>query len=166
MEIRNITVSVEEYASAEELNAQDRELLERAVTASERSYSPYSSFRVGAAVKLSNGEIFTGNNQENAAYPSGMCAERVALFAAQSQYPEAAVTAIALYAMPEDFRLHDPVTPCGGCRQVIAEYEYRHHTRVRIIMGNGNGRVQIVSGADSLLPLVFYLEELKKHGKH
>jgi cytidine deaminase len=163
MEIKKITLSVEEYSAVEELRPEDRDLLERAITASRSSYSPYSSFRVGAAVRLANGVIFTGNNQENAAYPSGLCAERVALFAAQSQHPDSAVKAIAIYAHPEDFSLKDPVTPCGACRQVMAEYEYRHHVPSRIIMGNGNGRVQIVEGAETLLPLVFYLEELKKH---
>ena len=154
---------VEDYASAEELDTPDRDLLAKAVQASDTAYSPYSSFRVGAAVRLADGQIIIGNNQENAAYPSGLCAERVALFYAQASYPGLAVDAIAIYANSSDFKLQKPVTPCGACRQVIAEYEHRHNVKTRIIMANGSGEVQAVNGAENLLPLMFYLEELKKH---
>jgi cytidine deaminase len=131
--------------------------------ASKLAYAPYSSFRVGAAIRLADGKIMTGNNQENASYPCGLCAERVALFYAQAQYPATPVEAIAIFAIASEFHLKQPVTPCGACRQVIAEYEQRHQKKIRIIMGNGNGMVCIVDGAESLLPFTFYLEELKKH---
>lgn len=163
MDIRKITLHIEEYASHALLPPPDRELLDAAVTASRSSYSPYSSFEVGAAVRLTDGKIITGNNQENAAYPSGLCAERVALFYAQSQYPGTAVDAIAIFASSREFLLKKPVTPCGACRQVIAEYENRHQHKIRVIMANGEGLVQVVESAESLLPLMFYLEELKKH---
>ena len=162
MEIKKISLIVEEYDSPDELNAPDRELLENAVRASQTAYAPYSSFRVGAALRLSDGQIILGNNQENAAYPSGLCAERVALFYAQAHFPAEAVEAIAIYANATDFTLRQPVTPCGACRQVIAEYEHRHKVKTRILMSNGNGKVQVVNGAGNLLPLMFYLEELKK----
>jgi len=162
MVLKQINIRVEEYNSAQELNDSDRDLVERAVNASDTSYSPYSSFRVGASVKLANGEIFNGSNQENAAYPSGLCAERVALFYAQSKYPDVAVDAIAIYATSSEFNLDQPVSPCGSCRQVMAEYENRHHHKMRIIMANGDGKIQVVDGIESLLPMMFMLEKLKK----
>lgn len=163
MDIKKLSISYEEYGSLEELQASDRDLLEQSMKSTEFAYSPYSSFRVGAAIRLADGRIVTGNNQENAAYPLGLCAERVALFYAQSQFPDTAVDAIAIFAYASEFNLNQPITPCGACRQVIAEYEKRHNHRIRLIMGNGHGMVQIVTGAENLLPLTFYLEELKKH---
>jgi cytidine deaminase len=163
MELKKITLQFEEYASSDEMSAPDRELLNSAIGASHNAYAPYSSFKVGAAVRLENGMVFTGNNQENAAYPSGLCAERTAVFYSQSQFPSVPVQAIAIYAFPSDFALKEPVTPCGACRQVLAEYEHRHEKEIRIIMGNGNGKVQAVNGVKNLLPMMFYLEELKKH---
>lgn len=159
---RKIIIKVDEYDSFNELNPSDRELLEQALKATETSYSPYSSFRVGAAVKISNGEIITGSNQENAAYPSGLCAERVAMFYAQSKFPGVPAEAIAVYARSEEFGLDNPVSPCGACRQVMAEYESRHGKKIRVIMGSANGLVQIIDGIDNLLPLMFTLEKLKK----
>jgi cytidine deaminase len=159
---RIIRVVVEDFSSWDELSKSDRDLLEQATLASEAAYSPYSGFRVGAAALLANGLVITGNNQENAAYPSGLCAERVALFYAQAQYPGIPVEAIAIFARSEEFKLEKPVTPCGSCRQVMAEYENRHGRKMRVIMGNGDGKVQIVKGIENLLPLMFMLEKLKK----
>ena len=159
---RMISIRFEEFNSVAELNKSDRELLKQATHASETSYSPYSSFQVGAAVRLANGEVISGSNQENAAYPSGLCAERVALFFAQAQFPEVPVDAIAIYARSREFKLDKPVTPCGSCRQVMAEYENRHGSKIRVIMGNDDGNVQITQGIESLLPLMFMLDKLKK----
>lgn len=156
-----ICIVVEEFTQLEELDIADRELFKIATLASESSYSPYSSFQVGAAVRLANGEIISGSNQENAAYPSGQCAERVALFFAGAKFPEVPVDAIAIFARSSEFKLDKPVTPCGSCRQVMAEYENRHGRKIRVIMGNSN-HVQIVNGIESLLPLMFMLEKLKK----
>jgi len=103
MDIKQISVRVEEFTSLKELNNSDRELLEQATQASETSYSPYSTFRVGSAVRLTNGIVISGNNQENAAYPSGICAERVALFYAQAQFPDVSVDAIAIFARSNEF---------------------------------------------------------------
>jgi cytidine deaminase len=159
---RRIVIDVEEFLSFEELNDADRELLDLAIIATETSYSPYSAFRVGAAVRLANGELLSGSNQENAAYPSGLCAERVVLFYAQAKYPDVGAEAIAVYAKSDDFRLDNPVTPCGACRQVMAEHENRHGKKIRVIMGGANGLVQITEGIENLLPLMFMLEKLKK----
>jgi len=161
MEIKKWVLQVEEYTSADELSSPDRELLERAILAKSSAYAPYSRFEVGAAVRLSNGMIFTGNNQENVAYPSGLCAERVALFHAQAEYPEVPVEAIAITASADDFQLNEPVSPCGSCRQVMAEYENRHRNRIRVIMG-GNGYLRAVNGVDNLLPFMFMPEGLKR----
>ncbi|MCK9398957.1 MAG: cytidine deaminase [Bacteroidales bacterium] len=162
MDIKQISVRVEEFTSLKELNNSDRELLEQATQASETSYSPYSAFRVGSAVRLTNGIVISGNNQENAAYPSGICAERVALFYAQAQFPDVSVDAIAIFARSNEFKLDKPVTPCGACRQVMAEYENRHGRKMRVIMGNEDGQIQILEGMENLLPLMFMLEKLKK----
>jgi len=159
---RMISIRVEEFNSQEELNKSDRNLLDQATLASESSYSPYSSFHVGAAVRLANGEIITGNNQENAAYPSGLCAERVALFYAQARFPDVPVEAIAIYASSSEFKLDKPVTPCGSCRQVMAEYETRHNRKMRVIMGGDHSHIQVIEGIESLLPLMFMLEKLKR----
>ena len=159
---RTIQIHIDEYSSAAALEMSDKVLLDRAIEAASRAYAPYSSFHVGAAVLLANGEILDANNQENVAYPSGLCAERVALFYAQSQRPDIPVKAIAIYASSDDFLMEDPVTPCGACRQVIAEHESRHSEKIRIIMGGNHGRVQVVEGIENLLPLMFMLEKLKK----
>jgi cytidine deaminase len=156
-----LKIIVEDFSSPDELDPSDLELLQQATIASESSYSPYSNFQVGAAVRLSSGKIIKGSNQENAAYPSGICAERVALFYAQSEYPDQAVEALAIYARSDEFNLDQPVTPCGSCRQVMAEVENRYGKKMRVIMGNTN-HVSVIEGIDSLLPLMFMLERLKK----
>jgi cytidine deaminase len=158
---RKISITLDEYSSMDELLPADRELLEQAQLASKTAYAPYSSFQVGAAVRLTDGSLFRGSNQENAAYPSGQCAERVALFYAQSQAPDVPVDAIAVYAHSNEFKLDEPVTPCGSCRQVMAEYENRHARKIRIIMGN-SGSIRIINGIEGLLPLMFMLEKLKR----
>lgn len=151
-----------EYQSAEELKPGDRHLLELAWESCNSAYAPYSRFFVGAALRLENGEVFTGNNQENSAYPSGLCAERVAVFAASSQYPGVAIESIAITAKTEAFQLPFPVTPCGGCRQVLVEYENLACNSIRILMQGHNGKVWVVEGANNLLPLMFQGEFLKK----
>lgn len=113
----------EVYDNLEELNAQDAELLQYAHKAAENAYAPYSRFHVGAAVRLANGKIVSGNNIENAAYPSGLCAERVTLFSVQAQYPGVAVEAIAVTAHSEKTLVDEPIAPCGACRQVMVEVE-------------------------------------------
>ena len=139
-----------------------QKLIDTANNAKKSAYAPYSGFKVGAAALLENGEIITGNNQENAAYPSGLCAERVALFYASSKHPDVAVKTIAISANTENFELHGPVAPCGSCRQVMAETENRFHNKLRIIMKGISGKIYLVEGVNNLLPWMFIADELKK----
>jgi len=162
MKIREINIQIEEYSDASLLKDWENALLNQALIAIDGSYAPYSEFHVGAAVLLENGEIIMGSNQENAAYPSGLCAERVAIFHAKSKYPELKVKAIAITASSDNFITKSPITPCGACRQVIAETESRQHEKIRIVMKGQEGLVQVVNGIENLLPLMFKEEQLKK----
>lgn len=162
MNIRKIQIQIEEYNDIKSLKEIDVSLLTHAQQALTSSYAPYSEFYVGAAVLLENGEVIKGSNQENAAYPSGLCAERVALFHAQSVYPDLKVKAIAITAAAEHFITRSPVTPCGACRQVMAETESRQNDKIRIIMKGQEGIIQAVNGIENLLPFVFQEENLKK----
>ena len=142
-------------AQMDDLTADERSLIELAIEGTNRSYSPYSHFRVGAALKLQNGVTVIGCNQENAAFPSGICAERSALFAAGAQYPDQPVVMLALAARNEDgvFTEH-PVSPCGPCRQVLIETETRFHHPVRILL-YGQRCVYVVDSIKQLMPLSF-----------
>lgn len=137
-----------------ELSAEDRQLVEAAMEATKGSYAPYSKFRVGAAARLANGVVFTGANQENAAYPSGLCAERTTLFAANAQYPDQPVLALAIAARKGNRFLQAPISPCGACRQVISGVEDRFNHPIRILL-HGTEGVYECSGIDALLPLRF-----------
>ena len=162
MEQKNLSVSYLEYDSMEELPAPDRGLLEHAKKAVESAYAPYSHYKVGAAVRMGNGKIITGSNQENMAFPSGLCAERVALFAAAAANPGIAVEAIAITSKSLQFPVEKPVTPCGSCRQAIIEYEMLSHEKIRIILMGETGKVLIIEGMEALLPLSFKEDGLKK----
>ncbi len=142
-------------AQMDELTAEERSLVELAQEGTNRSYSPYSHFHVGAALKLQNGVTFIGCNQENAAFPSGICAERSALFAAGAQYPDQPVVMLAIAARNEEgvFTEH-PVSPCGPCRQVLIETETRFHHPVRILL-YGQRCVYVVDSIKQLMPLSF-----------
>ena len=144
----------------DELTPQDRELTDKAKEATARSYAPYSRFRVGAAARLKNGVIVTGTNQENAAYPSGTCAERTTLFYANSQYPDQAVDTLAIAARSETGYLDSPIPPCGACRQVLLETEQRFHQPMRILLYSKND-IYVLEGTKDLLPLSFGGEYLK-----
>jgi len=165
MKIRNIHIRIEEYESEKSLEKLETDLLAKAQEAIKGSYAPYSEFRVGVALLLENGEIVQGSNQENAAYPSGLCAERVAIFHAKSKHPDIKVEAIAITASSNNFITKSPITPCGACRQVIAETESRQNDKIRIIMKGQVGIVQAVNGIENLLPLMFKEEQLKKSKK-
>jgi len=143
----------------DELNDTERLLRESAIEATKKSYAPYSRFCVGAAALLANGEIVTGNNQENAAYPSGLCAERVALFYASSQYPDVAVDTLAIAAVTQG-DITDSISPCGGCRQVLLETEERGNKPMRILLC-GKDKVTFISSAADLLPLNFGKKDLE-----
>ena len=137
-----------------ELNAEERQLVEAAKQATDGSYAPYSKFRVGAAVRLKDGTIVTGANQENAAFPSGLCAERTALFAANAQYPDQPVVALAIAARKGRQFLSQPIPPCGACRQVISGVEDRYGIPIRILLYGTEG-VLVSEGISPLLPLRF-----------
>ena len=145
----------------EELDAADRELIDAAREATFRSYSPYSHFSVGAAARLADGTIVCGSNQENAAYPSGLCAVRTTLFYANSRYPDQAVKTLAIAARNEqgDF-LPEPITPCGACRQVMLETERRYQHPMRILLYGTQGICE-AQGISSLLPLSFDASVMK-----
>ncbi len=157
-----ISVAYNEVSDISELEEEDRELLKEAWEASESAYAPYSKFHVGAAVRLANTMTFRGNNQENGAYPSGICAERVAVFSASAMYPGVPITTIAVVAKTEVFKLSNPVTPCGACRQVISEYEMLSGQPIRILLQGNSGKIWILNGIENLLPLMFHGGELKK----
>lgn len=150
------------FESADELPSADLELLNEATRAASDAYAPYSKFHVGAALRLENGKIIRGNNQENVAYPSGLCAERVALFYASANYPNQKVESIAVTASTNEFEIKDPVSPCGSCRQVMAETEKKQNNSIRVIMKGENGKVYISENVKNLLPLMFKADQLKK----
>ncbi len=129
--------------------------MDQAFIARSNAYAPYSKFTVGCAILLENGEIIHGNNQENAAYPSGLCAERVAIFAAGANYPGVAVTSMAITASPIDDSFEKPVPPCGACRQSIAEYELRQEKPIEIYFMGAAGKVARANSLSDLLPLIF-----------
>ncbi len=162
MKKKELTILYSEFNNPEELSSDDSDLFAEAENAISHAYAPYSGFKVGAAALLENGEIITGNNQENAAYPSGLCAERVALFYASSKYPDVAVKTIAISANTKNFDFKGPVAPCGSCRQVMAETENRFHNKLRVIMKGISGKIYIVEGVNNLLPWMFIADELKK----
>ena len=139
-----------------ELEKEYTELIEKAESACKRAYAPYSGFSVGAALLTTSGDIHTGNNQENAAYPSGLCAERVAVFSAMSKDPEYSIKAIAIVTGTD---IDQPVSPCGACRQVIYEYEYRQGEAIVLLLVQGNSIYKVPS-VKTLLPLAFSPEIL------
>lgn len=155
MEKKSISIEYTEYRGIEELPAREKGLLEKAIGATKGAYAPYSKFRVGAAVLLSNGEIIIGANQENAAYPSGLCAERTALFAAHTLHPDATVEAIALTAVDPSGKMLPTITyPCGACRQVMVEYEQMASKPITIIIGASKA-VQVFEGVSTIMPFIF-----------
>lgn len=149
------TTSIEVYSNVSELIETEASLLTVAKNAVEHAYAPYSKFKVGAAVLLENGETVHGNNQENAAYPLCLCAERVALFAAASLYPNVPVKTIAISAKSQNQVLDKPVTPCGSCRQAIYESEFRCKNDIRIVIQGETGDIYCVNTIKDLLPLTF-----------
>lgn len=159
---KDIRITIEEYDSMPDLGQADMNLMELAESSLKDAYAVYSNYRVGAALMLSNGKVITGNNQENAAYPSGLCAERVAMFYAKSQYPGESIEAIAISAKADTFTITDAVAPCGACRQVMAEYEIQQKSPIRVVMKGETGPVLAVDSIKALLPLMFHAEELKR----
>lgn len=137
------------------MTREDQELLAAARDAVSGSYAPYSGFRVGAAILLESGETVIGSNQENASYPSGLCAERVAVFQAGARYPGDPIRCLAVYAADPNGKLEQPAAPCGNCRQSILEYEHKQGSPIRILLQAGSGAVYECPSTAALLPLGF-----------
>jgi len=150
---RVIEINIE-VCDYNELAESQKRLVEKAKEQVGKAYAPYSHFQVGAAVELANGEIFAGSNQENAAYPSGLCAERVAMFYANAQFPQTAVKSIAIAAYTNGEFLKSPVTPCGSCRQVMLESETRFDSEIEVIL-YGSEHIYLIRNVKQLLPLCF-----------
>jgi cytidine deaminase len=162
MEKKTISISFDEYSSIDELSSQDYTLCLEAEKAMQNSHSPYSGFRVGVAVQLESGRIVNGSNQENVAYPSGLCAERVALFMIGTSYPNDKILSMAITAQTDQFLIKEPVTSCGACLQVMAEYEKKQSQAINVMFYCLNGRIIRTSGIKSLLPFAFEETRLKK----
>jgi cytidine deaminase len=160
----DIIFKYKEFDTDEELDAADRELLNVAKKVVMNAYAPYSQFKVGAAVRLESGKIVLGTNVENAAFPSGICAERSALSNASSNYPGDKPVALAIAALNESGLTTDPVSPCGNCRQVIAEEEYRNGNNIRIIL-KGKNKIRMIEKGGDLLPLQFNMKNLKVNSR-
>ncbi len=157
MEIR---INIGEAAKPENLSEKEQQVIAEALQAAHNAYAPYSGFKVGAALLLDNGELVRGNNQENAAYPDGLCAERVAMFAANANHPDSGIEIMAVAAMIKGDFLEEPVYPCGSCRQALLESENRFGKPVRILM-YGKNRIYIANSVKDLLPLSFDASFLK-----
>jgi cytidine deaminase len=151
----SVTSSFLVYDSIKELSDEIQNLMEQAIEIRKKAYAPYSKFRVGAALLLDNGKIVLGSNQENAAYPSGLCAERVAIFYAGSVYPEAKIVKMAITAASDTNQTKAPIPPCGSCRQSIAEYEIKQETPIEIYFMGEIGEVYKSTSLKNLLPFMF-----------
>lgn len=150
-----LQTTIKVYTDSSELNPEDQQLLALAKNALQDSYSPYSQFQVGAALLLQDGTMIGGSNQENAAYPLCLCAERVALGAAAAQYPREPIIAIAITAKNPKLLQEKPVSPCGACRQVLLETEAKHQQTMRILLQGEVGDIYLIDQARDLLPLSF-----------
>jgi len=151
----NITTTFSIFDSKEELSADLLDLMNQAIEIRKKAYAPYSRFRVGCAILLDNGKIVLGSNQENAAYPSGLCAERVAIFQAGAIYPEAKILKMAISATSDDKPVLAPIPPCGACRQSISEYEFKQETPIEIYFMGESGEVYKSDSLKNLLPFMF-----------
>ena len=154
MEAKKISIEYLEFRTLDELSEQDRKLAEAAIEAQKSSYAPYSHFNVGAAVRLEDDTIVKGSNQENAAYPSGLCAERTAMFAAGAAFPDKAIVSLALAGGPKGTICDSPASPCGSCRQVMAEYQVKGNRPISILMV-GKEKIYKFEKVDDLLPFIF-----------
>lgn len=155
MESINVNSIFSSFQSPDQLSSEDQKLLNKAIDARDRAYAPYSGFSVGAAVLLDNGTIITGNNQENAAYPSGMCAERVAVWSALSLFPGVKLKKVFISARSENKLVDRPVSPCGSCRQTLAEYETKQNQPIEVFFTGETGVILKAGSIRDLLPFMF-----------
>ena len=159
--------TISEGKTLESLDSESKYLIHKAKEATAHSYAPYSKFMVGAAALLENGKVITGSNQENAAYPSGMCAERVAIFAAASQQPEQKIVKIAIVAKHKNAKELLPATSCGPCRQVMLEFEMRQQSPIQVVMQDKEHHWIVAPSSESLLPFSFSRANLEQsHDPH
>ena len=150
-----VTSNFEVYDAVEELPETIQDLMKEAVLARDNAYAPYSRFKVGAALVLDNQEVVTGSNQENASYPSGLCAERTAIYYAGARYPEAQIQNIAISAKSMKHKVDAPVPPCGACRQALVEYEVKQKAEIAVYFMGESGKVMKANSIKDLLPLIF-----------
>lgn len=150
-----IIQSIFSVLSKDDLSLQENELMQQAFEARSKAYAPYSKFTVGVAILLENGVVVQGSNQENAAYPSGLCAERVAIYYAGANYPTAKMVKMFITASPQDRNLQEPIPPCGSCRQAIAEYEMKQDIPIEILFMGAEGPIYKSDSLKNILPLVF-----------
>lgn len=155
MEQKEITTVLHIYDHLDELPEEVRKLFEKAIAARENAYAPYSGYKVGAAILLESGQIVTGNNQENAAYPSGLCAERTALFYAGANFPKQKMHTLVISVKSVNKLVDQPAAPCGSCRQAIAEYEFKQNRNIEIYMSGETGKIIKVDSLAAILPLAF-----------
>jgi len=158
---KEIKIAFEDYQSIDELQSADKALCLEAVKALATSHSPYSKFRVGVAMRLQSGKILYASNQENVAYPSGLCAERVALFHWGANHSDDPIQSIAITAHTDSFELIKPVTPCGACLQVLAEYENMQDKAIDVMLYCQKGQVWKTNGIQSFLPFLFFEDRLQ-----
>lgn len=161
MKKQKVTFELRTFDGLEDLAHHDYQLMQHAVAARKNAYAPYSNFMVGAAVQLDNGEVVIGNNQENASYPSGLCAERVAVFQAGAKFPGVTIKAVAISATSQHFVVERPAAPCGNCRQAIFEYEAKQKSAIELLMMGERGTVLKCSSIADILPLAFDSSFLK-----
>lgn len=155
MQKRRISFDISVYDSVDQLPSDDFALMQAAIAARKNAYAPYSGFYVGAAAQLANGEVVIGNNQENASFPAGLCAEGVAVFQAGSRFPGIAINKIAISAASSKTKVDKPTAPCGICRQSISEYEMRQKSPISLLMAGENGQVFKCGSVADILPLGF-----------
>ena len=160
MNTQNFTISYETFEGIEELSEADKMLCEKAKDALATSHSPYSKFKVGTAISLTDSQIILGSNQENVAYPSGLCAERVALFTIGANYPNAVIKTMAITAQTENFKIVNPVTSCGACLQVMIEAEKRQNSPIEVLFYCIDGKILKVKSIKNLLPFGFVEDRL------
>ncbi|WP_282162616.1 cytidine deaminase [Ulvibacterium marinum] len=155
MKRQKVCFELQVFNSLNELSQERKELIKKAVEARKNAYAPYSNFQVGAAVLLNNGKVVIGNNQENASFPSGLCAERVAVFQAGAKYPGETIRSIAISAASKRHTVDKPVAPCGNCRQSISEYEVRQKSPIELFLMGEVGQIIRCASIADILPLAF-----------
>ena len=159
MSKKSINIEFVEYNSTEELSEGLKQLILKSEKILPNAYAPYSKFHVSSICRLSNGIEISGTNQENAAYPSGLCAERVAVFSAKSQYPSVDIEVVTITCKNNS---ENPFTPCGSCRQVLMEYENNQQKPIKILLKAGHSKIWEFNSVNDLLPLAFNSSDLKK----